>query len=328
MKQLSRRRFGYLLASVGVAGPRIAIAERSSVVHRIGVLTVNAPQPEAIQRQAASLSALGWVEGENLLVERRDSNGLLEGLTASAEALVRAKVEVIMADGPNPTLAAMRATTTIPIVFYASDPVGSGLVASLSRPGGNVTGFSATGYEADAKLLSLLKEMLPTIRRIGMLETPGNPQFALSRGPLGDACRSLGLEPIFVEVASATHIDGAIAPLKRQGVDVLLLRSDSFAMRHGPEVIRVAKRYGLPTVTENSDLVRKAEALACYHVTGTEVRRRVAYYVDRILRGAKPADLPVEQPTEFELTINLKTAGALGLRIPKETLLRATEVIR
>ena len=145
---------------------------------------------------------LGWVEGQNLQIERRFASSL-EGLKPLAEELVRAKVEVIVADGPNPTLAAMRATTSIPIVFsVASEPVLSGLVASLARPGGNVTGFSVTSPELDAKLLSLLKELVPTLRRLGMLEALGNPQFRLLREPFERSCRSLGIEPVYVDISA------------------------------------------------------------------------------------------------------------------------------
>jgi putative ABC transport system substrate-binding protein len=325
----SRRRFSCLLVGLFVAAPRIAKAQGSTVVRRIGYLGVGAPDtPEEIWRQATPLRELGWVEGQNLQVERRYAHSL-EGLKPVAEELARAKVEVIVANGPNPTLAAMRATTTIPIVFrVASDAVLSGLVASLARPGGNVTGFSVTGPEIDAKLLSLLKELLPTLQRIGMLETSGNPQFHLLRGQFEHSCRLLGLEPVFVEISSAGEIDGAIAQLIRQRIHALVLRNDSFAITHGFEIIGAALKRGLPTICVSPNFVRESGALASYSSTQAEADRRAAHYVDRILRGAKPADLPVEQPTQFELLINLKTARALGLTISQSVLLRADEVIR
>jgi putative ABC transport system substrate-binding protein len=269
------------------------------------------------------------VEGQNLHVERRYANGRLEALQPLAEELVRAKVEVIVANGPNPTLAAMRVTTTVPIVFrVASDAVMSGLVASLARPGGNVTGFSIATPEVDAKLLSLLKELLPTYRRIGMLETAGNPQFRLLRGQFEESCRLLGLEAVFVEISVVGEIDGAIARLVEQRAQAFVLRGDSFALIHKVEIISAALKRSLPTITSASSAVREAGALASYSSTDAEADRRAAYYVDRILRGARPADLPVQQPTQFELVINLKTAKTLGLTIPQSLLLRADEVIQ
>jgi len=325
----SRRRFSSLLACLLVAEPRIAFAQSSTVVRRIGYLGVGAPDtPEETRRRAAPLRELGWVEGQNLQVERRYAHSL-EELKPIAEELARSKVEVIVTNGPNPTLAAMRATTTIPIVFrVASDAVLSGLVASLARPGGNVTGFSVAGPEIDAKLLSLLKELLPTLQRIGLLETSGNPQFRLLRGQFEHSCRSLGLEPVFVEISSAGEIEDAVAQLIRQRAQALVLKNDSFALTHGFKIIGAALNRGLPTVCVSPDFVRDAGALASYSSTQAEADRRAAYYVDRILRGAKPADLPVEQPTQFELLVNLKTARALGFTIPQLLLVRANEVIQ
>jgi putative ABC transport system substrate-binding protein len=324
-RALSRRSFCWTLAGVLVA-PGIAIPQASKV-RRIGYLTVGAPDTSE-GTWVDAMRDLGWVEGQNLDVERRRANSL-EGLKPLADELVRAKVEVIVANGPNPTRAAMRATTTIPIVFLAaSDPVLSGLVASLPRPGGNVTGFSGAVPEVDAKLLSLVKELLPTYRRIGMLETAGNPQFRLLRGQFERSCQSLGLEPVFVEISAAGEIDSAIARLAGQGAQVLLLRGDSFATTYKLEIINAALKRGLPTVTGSSGYVREAGALASYSQTDAETDLRAAYYVDRLLRGAKPADLPVQQPTKFELAINLKSAKALGITVPKELLLRADEVIQ
>jgi putative ABC transport system substrate-binding protein len=328
-KPMSRRAFGRTLLGLLVVAPRTATAQGQTVMRRIGILEASAPDtPEEMWKQAAPLRELGWVEGQNLRVERRYANGRLEALQPLAEELVRGKVEIIVANGPNPTLAAKRATSTIPIVFrIASDPVISGLVASLARPGGNVTGFSASTPEVIAKLLSLLKELLPTLQRIGMLEVSGNPQFRLLRGGLEHTCRSAGVEPVYVEIAVASEIDGAIAQMARQRVQALVLLTDSFTTENRFEIINAALKRSLPTMTVGSDFAR-AGALATYSVTDAEVDRRSASYVDRILRGARPADLPVEQPTQFELVINLKTARALGLTIPQSMLLRADEVIQ
>jgi putative ABC transport system substrate-binding protein len=269
------------------------------------------------------------VEGENLHVERRYANNRPEALPSLAEELVRARVEVIVTIGTPGTLAAKRATTTIPIVFQsAADPVLAGLVISLARPGGNVTGFSIAGPEVAAKYLSLLKELLPALRRIGVLEVSTNPYFRASRAQFEHTCRALGVEPIFVEIAAADEIAGAVAQLVGQRPQALLLRSDPFLSQHRFEIVDAATKRGLPTLAENPDVAREAGALVAYSETQDEATRRSASYVDRILRGAKPADLPVEQPTQFELVINLKTARALGLTIPQSMLLRADEVIR
>jgi putative ABC transport system substrate-binding protein len=273
-------------------------------------LSIGAIQtPEEMQSTAAPLRELGWIEGKNLQVERRYATSI-EGLKPLAEELVRAKVEVIMAAGPNPTLAAMRATPTIPIVFLADDPVLSGLVVSLAKPGGNVTGFSAGYPELDAKLLSLLKELLPTFQRIGMLETLGNPQFRLARRQFERSCQLLGIKPTFVEISAAGEIESAMTKMTQQRVQALLLVEDSFALANRIEIVTAALKHGFPTTDHTPTLVREAGALASYSQSKAEMRRRLAYYVDRILRGAKPADLPVEQPTQFELMINLKTARA------------------
>ena len=322
---MSRRSFCQTLAGFLVA-PGMAIAQASRV-RRMGVLqAVQAPPPEKPEDWPA-LVELGWIEGRNLHVQRRYANGRLEALQPLAEELVRAKVEVILTSGVNPTRAAMRATTTIPIVFFASDPVGEGLVASLAQPGGNVTGFAAP-QELDAKSLSLLKELLPAVRRVGMLETSGNPVFRSLRPRFQSVCQSLGLESVSLEIATAGEIDAAIARLAHQRVEALALVEDSFSIRHGSEIIGAAMKRGLPTIAGASDFVRDNGALASYEASPAEAFRRLASYVDRILRGAKPGDLPVEQPTQFDLVINLKAARALGLTVPQSLLLRATEVIQ
>ena len=170
--------------------------------------------------------------------------------------------------------------------------------------------------------------MVPTLRRLGMIETLGNPQFRLLREPFERSCRSLGIEPVFVEISTPGEIDGAIESLARQRIQALVLVEDSFGLRHGSQIISAALRLRVPTVGGDPDWVRRDGALASYSVTEAEVDRRTAYYVNRILRGARPADLPVEQPTQFELVINLKTARALGLAVPQALLLQADEVVR
>jgi putative ABC transport system substrate-binding protein len=324
---MSRRRVGRTLLGLLIA-PLIATAQRS-VMRRIGRLGWGTPDtPEDIWKQAGPLRELGWVEGKNLQVERRYANSP-ESLKQLADELVGARVDVIVSDGSEATRAAMRATTTIPIVFRtAGDPVGLGLVASLARPGGNVTGYSAIGPQMQAKALSLLKDLLPPLNRVGVVESSGNPQFQLFRAPLEEACRSLGLKPVFVRISAGREIDDAIAGAVRQGVQALLLRPDDFMNEHMRDIARAALRYGLPTMTFRTDYVHDPGILAAYQIFDDEMDRRTASFIDRILRGAKPGELPVEQPTRFAIAINLKTARALGLTIPQSLLLRADEVIQ
>ena len=328
---MSRRRFSRLVVGLLVATPCVAFTQRSIVVHRIGRLETGTPDtPEEMWVQAAPLRQLGWIEGQNLHVERRyGKENSPEELAQFAEDLVRAKVEIIVTGGTPATRAAMRATKTIPIVFrQAGDPVGSGLVASLARPGANVTGFSWQGQEVLAKYLSLVRELLPGVRRIGVLEPSTNPYLTAERPLFENLSRSRGMEPIFFEIVAPGEIDNVIATLARQHIEALVLRTEDFVIDHQFEIVAAATKYGLPTLAERASIAREAGALASYFSTSAESDRRTAYYIDRILRGAKPADLPVEQPTQFELVINLKTARVLGLTVPPTLLMRADEVIR
>jgi putative ABC transport system substrate-binding protein len=312
-----------------LAAPSIAVAQRATVVRRIGALEMNEPdRPEFLWKQAEPLRRLGWVEGQNLQVERRYANNRLEALQPLAEELVSARVELIVTGGTPATLAAKRATNTIPIVIRtAGDPVLLGLVASLARPGGNVTGYSQVGPELDAKSLSLLRELVPALQRIGVLELSAHPYYRAQRGQFELICRSLHLDPVFGAIATPDEIGDAVAQLARKRVQALMLRGGEF-YDYRFEIAAAAVKHGLPTLSIDSDLVREADILVAYSATQAEQDQQRARYIDLILRGAKPADLPVQQPTKFELVINLKTARALGLTIPQALLLRADEVIK
>ncbi len=315
------------LVGLFAGAPRLAMGQGTARVRRIGLLSAGtASTPEARWKEMARLRELGWVEGQNLHVERRYAKGRLDDLWPLAEELVQARVELIVTNGPNPTRAAMRATTSLPIVFMvASDPVGSGLVGSLARPGGNVTGFSASSSELTAKLLSLMKELLPGLQRIGTLVVAGNPQFQGVQSDLVRISRSAGIEPIFVGIAAAAEVEAAIEKMLQQRVQMLLLVNDAFIIEHRVRIIGAALKRGLPTAANS---FASDGAVLTYSYSSADDEVKWANYVDRILRGTKPADLPVEQATRFELVINLKSAQALRLTPPPSLLLQADEVIR
>lgn len=305
---------------------RLAFAQAPKAVRRIGALYPGKPgTPEEIGKEAEPLRELGWVEGQNIDVERRFDNGQPGRLQALAEELVRANVEIIVTAGSEATLAAKRATITVPIVMRSSgDPVLLGLVASLARPGGNVTGFSIAGPELFSKELSLLKELLPRLERIGVLWEAGNTYGRATRSQVENLCQSVNLEPTFAEIGAVGEIDAAVVQLVRQRVQAVVLYSSAFVIDHGAEIVGAATKRGLPTMA----LEPESGALIIYNITDAETNRVRANYIDRILRGAKPADLPVRQPTRFELSINLKTARELGITVPQSLLMQADRVIR
>ena len=325
---MSRRRLCWTLAGI-LTAPVIATGQAPRV-RRIGVLEPGMPEtPDEISTEAEPLRELGWVEGQNLIFDRRYGKEEPEALQPLAEELVRARAEIIVTAGTPATLAAKHATTTIPIVFrYAGDAVRSGLVASLARPGGNVTGYSGESTELAGKQLSLLKDLLPQLRRVGVLEPVGNPYFRQLLRQFQQVCQSLGLEAVAVEITPASKIDAVIAELVRQHAEALVVPSQGAAAQYRLEIFEIATKYGLPTMSNDDYMVQEGGALITYSPTSDEQDRIRAYHIDRILRGAKPADLPIRQPTKFVLIVNLKTARALGLTIPKELLLRADEVIR
>jgi putative tryptophan/tyrosine transport system substrate-binding protein len=325
---MDRRTFIGAVAAGMIGAPLAASAQTATTVRRIGVLSADArPTPALLQQIYAPLSELGWTEGKNLVIERRDTNGRADLLQPFAEELVRLKVEIIATSGTDATLAAENATTTIPIVITsAGDPVRAGLVASLARPGGNITGFSIVGPELDAKRLTLLRELLPGLQRVGVLENSTNPYYRAVRKEFEQACRSLGLQSIIIEVAAAGELETAIAELARRRAQALFVQGDNLFSVNRVAIMSAALRYGLPTIGAREML--EAGALVSYAHNQAEQYQRYAGFVDRILRGAKPADLPIEQPTKFDLVINLKTAKALGITIPQSLLLRADEVIQ
>jgi putative ABC transport system substrate-binding protein len=273
------------------------------------------------------LRELGWIEGQNITIERRYAENRLERLPELASELVRLNVELIVALGTLGPLAAKRATSTIPIVMTAAgDPLASGLVASLGRPGGNVTGLSLMVPDIAGKRLELLKEILPQLNRVAVLWNAANPYPAIVFKETQAVGRGLGIEVQSLEVRSPDDFDGAFEDARRHHPDALIEVEDPLTNSLYKRIIEFAAAERLPSLHGNGQEV-EAGGLISYGANIPDLFRRAAGYVDKILKGAKPADLPVEQPTKFELVINLKTAKALGLTVPPTLLARADEVI-
>ena len=305
-------------------------AEQPRRIARIGLLGgVPFTDPEATRIWQAfiqGLQDLGYVEGQNVTIERRAADAKYEQLSALAADLVRHKVDVIVV-GPTPGLAAKLATRTIPIVLVgASDPVGQGLAVSLARPGGNVTGLSSLAPEIVGKQLEILKEITPGNSRVAVLSSPTDPRTTLFLGAANGAARSLRLHIESLEVRGPDDLERAFAAMAQQRAGALLLLNNPIFYLHRTRVADLAVKTHLPTMSGLRELTT-AGCLASYGVNLPDLGRRAATYVDKILKGAKPADLPIEQPTKFELMINLKTAKTLGLTIPRALLVRADHTI-
>jgi putative ABC transport system substrate-binding protein len=322
-----RRRDFVLLGALGTSATRRAAAQPA--VRRIGLLapgTVADPSryPEPLLQ---GLHELGWVEGRNLRIERRIAADRVERLPAMAEELVALGVELVVTVGTPAALAARKASASVPIVMATiGDPVAAGLVQSLARPGGNATGNTFIEPDLAAKRLQVLKELLPSATRIGELMNPDNPALLMLRDGETEALRALGLQPVFVDVTTAAALDGAVAALKRQRVDALLVHADSLFVSNRVPLMQAALRHGLPAMAEGRAFV-EAGALVSYAPSSAAMMRNAAVFVDKILAGARPAELPVQRPTKIELVIHRGTARRLGVAIPTALLLRADEVV-
>jgi putative tryptophan/tyrosine transport system substrate-binding protein len=274
-----------------------------------------------------ALRELGYVEGRNLVMERRYSEGNDERLAGLAAELVRLKVEVIVATGGEPPFAAKRATSTIPIVFTNNgDPVGSGLVSSLSRPGANVTGLSAASPEITGKRLQLLKEAVPAAVRVAILSNPTSRIQRLSLKEAQGAAATLHLQLQFLEVRTPTEVSRVLTALTREQADALIVLGHPMLAQQRARIVELTSAR-LPVMAPQREYA-EAGCLMAYGGSLPEMYRRAATYVGKILKGTNPADLPIEQPTKFELVINLRTAKALGLTLPPSVLARADEVIQ
>ena len=314
---------GALLA-VGRAGR----AQTSGKVYRIGWLSSgpwDGTQPLEVFNQG--MRPLGWVEGRHYTIDNRYTEGRSERITAHATDLVQRKVDLLVGSGSPHALALKNTTATIPILFYyVGDPVGLGLVASLARPGGNVTGLGGLGPGFAAKQLELLREVVPKASRIATLFNSSLSFHATIAAEIEPAARRLGVTLRPIELRSPDDIDAAFATLAREPVDALLIYGQGFLYEHGARVAKLAIEQRLATIIPSREIARDG-LLMSYGPNILDDVRRLPYFVDRILKGANPAELPVEQPTKFYLTINQKTAKALGLTVPQSVLLRAHEVI-
>jgi putative ABC transport system substrate-binding protein len=313
------------------AAPRAGQAQQEGKIPRVGFMHPAVPQNNTspfLEAFRQGLRELGYVEGKNIQLEVRWGEGKLERLPALAAELVRLKVDVIVAASSPSVLAAKEATRTIPIVMpFSSDPVGDGLVASLARPGGNITGLSVMSPEVGAKRLQLLKEVLPKpSRAVGVL---WNPSYTGMVARFRDAQRNApaaGVEVRSLEVRDTRELEAALTAMTRQHTDALILLADPLTMSQRLRIVEFAAQARLPAMYEVSEFADAGGLMSYGHNPG-EMCRRAAAYVDKILKGAKPGDLPIEQPTRFELVINLKTAKALGITVPQTVLLRADRLI-
>jgi len=327
---VDRRRFIRAVTLSLLAAPLAAEAQQAGKVRRIGYLghgpaASDDPYFEAFRQ---GLRELGWVEGQNIAIEVRFSKGKTDQLPTLAAELVGLKVDLIYASTTPAALAAKQATTTIPIVIgFVADPVGIGIVASLARPGGNITGWTHQGLELRAKYLDLLREAVPEAIRFGVLWNPANQIHRPSLKIIEAAAQGLKVELHPVGVQDPKDLESTFSALVRKRAQALVVFPDGMFIAQTPLIVSLAARSRLPTMYGLRGYA-EAGGLMAYGINSSDMPRRGAYFVDRILKGAKPADLPVEQPTKFELVINLKTAKALGLTIPQSLLLRADEIIQ
>ena len=326
---MKRRKFITFLGGA-VAWPLAARAQQElRKATRIGFLTraTDASVSTQIDAFRQGLRDLGWVEGKSISVEYRDAEGHADRLPALAAELVALKVDVIVTVDTPPTQAAKQATSTIPIVIAVSaDPVGAGLVSSLGHPGGNITGLSLLAPETDQKNLELLKEALPKTRRVAMIFDPKNRGMMLRLNTIKTAALNLAIELQSIPALSPNELAGALRTVANDPPDALIVLSPIYAAYRN-EVMEFALKTKVPLAVDTRGLAGEPGALLSYGANLSELFRKAATFVDKILKGAKPADLPVEQPTKFELVINLKTAKALDLTIPPTLLARADEVI-
>jgi ABC-type uncharacterized transport system substrate-binding protein len=324
---VDRRRFLRTTLGAVLAAPLGVEAQQAGTVYRIGFLS-SSSRPLVVEAFRHGLRDLGWVEGQNVVIEYRFSDGKVDPLSRLADELVRLKVDVITAGPTPPAMAAKNATSSIPIVMMGvAQPVELGLIASFARPGGNITGVSwSVDLEIIAKGLELIKDVVPKIRRVAILWNPANPAQALAIKDVKLAAQTLGVQLQLLETRAVDEFGGAFAAMARQRAEAVLVVADALFVQHRARLADLEAKHRLPSM---HGLVPNVEAggLMSYGPDIAAVWRRAAFFVDKILKGTKPGDLPVERPTKFDLVVNLKTAKALGLTIPPSLLARADQVI-
>jgi putative ABC transport system substrate-binding protein len=319
-----------VIALTFALGGAVVQAQQPAGIHRIGILSPSSGSvfPARVEAFRQRLRQLGYVEGKNILIEYSYAEGKNERVPDLAAELVHLKVDIIVTTGSIATLAAKKASGTIPIVFAgASDPVGTGIVSSLARPGGNITGLSLIAPDLDGKRLELLKEAFPKVARAAFLWNPSGPRGNLPLTDMEAAAKALGLKLLSLEVRSLDDFEGAFARALKERAQALITTTGALINTQQRRVLDFAAKNRLPAIYHYSEFV-EAGGLMSYGPDNTDVWRRAADFVDKILKGAKPADLPVQQATKFELIINLKAAKQIGLTIPPNVLARADRVIK
>ena len=322
------KRFLVVLIVLAVCSP--AEAQRPTKNPRIGILSGSSPSTSSARREAfrQGLRELGYAEGKNIVIEWRSAEGKLDRLPAFAAELVHLKVDVIVTAGQSSTRPANEATRTIPIVMAQNpDPVGAGFIASLARPGGNITGLSSLTPEISGKRLELLKETVPRLSRVVVLGTSTTPSNAQALRETELAAGALTVKLQYLDVRGSKDIETAFRAASKERAEAVLVLGGPVLSSQRAQVVELAGNSHLPAIYGQPETV-EAGGLMSYSVSYTDLYRRAATYVDKILKGAKPADLPVEQPMKFELVINLKAAKQIGLTIPPNVLARADRVIK
>ena len=320
----------YALPALILAAIHLAEAQQAGKVSRIGYLGLAATPSQKLRVDAfrQGLRQLGYAEGKNIVIDVRGAEGKLDRLNELAAELVRLKVDVIVTLGPAPTRAAKAATSTIPIVMAQDpDPVGNGFVASLARPGGNITGLSTQAPEISGKQLELLKETVPKLSHLAVFGTSTIPGHALSLREIGLASGALNVQLQYLDVLGPKDIETAFEAASKGRAEALIVLGGAILISQRTRILEFVAKSRLPAIYDNPSAVDEG-GLMSYGVNRADLDRRAATYVDKILKGAKPADLPVEQPTKFEFVINLKAAKQIGLTIPPNVLARADRVIR
>ena len=327
---MTKRILTWLLTTILLTTSSSADAQQPTKNPRIGILggasaSVNAGRIEAFRQ---GLRELGYVEDKNIIIESRYAEGKLDRLPALAAELVRLKVDIIFSVGPTVTRAAKEATATIPIVMgFDDDPVGSGFVASLARPGGNITGLSTLSPEIGGKQLELLKEIVPRLSRVAVLGSSPHPGTAQSLKEIELAAGAFKVQLQYLDVLDSKEVEPAFGAASKGRADAVLVLSSVVTNSQRKQIVELAVKNRLPAIYYTAEWV-EAGGLMSYGTNFTDLFRRAATYVDRILKGAKPADIPVEQPKTFEFIINLKAAKQIGLTIPPNLLVRADRVIK